>query len=412
MFRPVAAYIGLRNVRAKNDNAFISFISLISMLGLILGVAVLITVLSVMNGFEEQTKIKVLGILPQAAILSSNRLPDWQNLAAQVQQQDRNIQAVAPFNRTQGMISTPQGGVFTLFLTGIVPQYEKPLSIVDEQMIAGDFDSLSEPKNTIIIGKTLADALKVKLGDTVTVILPEGSTSPAGIVPRYHQFIISGIYKLRPDSEKVLAYAPMATLNTMLHQPQGAQGLRFKLNDVFLAPQTAERAVQLRQDLTSQNWTKTNGEMFNVIRMQKAMVALILAFIILVAGFNLVSSLMMVVTDKTAEIAILKTFGASRSTVIKIFIVQGGAIAVVGTLIGGVVGVALAMTIGSISNWVNTTFNLDLFASYFVTELPSEPRAGEIILVMVASSLLAILATIYPAYKAASIRPVQGLLAE
>lgn len=412
MFRPIAAYIGLRNVSAKNSNVFISFISLISMLGMILGVAVLIIVLSVMNGFEEQTKIKILGILPQVAVFSPNRLPDWRNLAIQAQQQDSNIQMIAPFSRTQCMISTPQGGVFTLLLSGIVPEYEKKLSIVDDQIIAGSFESLSEQKNNIIIGKTLAESLKVKLGDQVTIILPQGTNSAAGVIPRYTQFTVSGIYKLRPDSEKILAYAPMETVNAILNQPQGAQGLRFKLKDVFIAPQTAEKAIQLRQGLTAQNWTMTNGDMFKILRMQKTMIAMILAFIILVAGFNLVSSLIMVVTEKTSEIAILKTIGASRNVIVNIFIFQGSVIAIIGTLAGGLLGLSLAMSIGTISRWVNTTFNLDLFASYFVTELPSNPRVGEILLVMVGSSLLAVLAAIYPAYKAANIRPVQGLKAE
>lgn len=412
MFRPIAAYIGLRNVSAKNHNGFISFISLISMLGMILGVAVLIIVLSVMNGFEEQTKIKILGILPQVAVFSPNRLPDWQNLAIQAQQQDSNIQMIAPFSRTQCMVSTPQGGVFTLLLSGIVPEYEKRLSIVDDQIIAGNFESLSEQKNNIIIGKTLAESLKVKLGDQVTIILPQGTNSAAGVIPHYTQFTVSGIYKLRPDSEKILAYAPMETVNAILNQPQGAQGLRFKLKDVFIAPQTAEKAIQLKQGLTAQNWTMTNGEMFKILRMQKTMIAMILAFIILVAGFNLVSSLIMVVTEKTSEIAILKTIGASRNLIVNIFIFQGSVIAIIGTVMGGLLGVGLAMSIGTISRWVNTTFNLDLFASYFITELPSNPRVGEILLVMIGSSLMAMLAAIYPAYKAANIRPVQGLKAE
>lgn len=412
MFRPIAAYIGLRNVSAKNSNAFISFISLISMLGVILGVAVLILVLSVMNGFEQQTKIKILGILPQVAVFSPNRLPDWQDLAIQAQQQDSNIQTIAPFSRTQCMVSTPQGGVFTILLTGIVPEYEKKLSIVDDQMIEGNFESLSQQKNNIIIGKALAESLKIKLGDQITVILPQGTNSASGVIPRYTQFTVSGIYKLRSDPEKIFAYAPMETVNAILNQPQGAQGLRFKLKDVFKAPQTAEKAIQLNQGLTAQNWTMTNGNMFKILRMQKTMIAMILAFIILVAGFNLVSSLIMMVTERTSEIAILKTIGASRNLIVKIFIFQGSIIAIIGTLTGGLLGLGLAMSIGTISRWVNTTFNLDLFGTYFVTELPSNPQAGEILLVIIGSTLVAVLATIYPAYKAANIQPVQGLKAE
>lgn len=412
MFRPTAIYIGLRNVRAKAHNSFISFISLISMVGLILGVAVLITVMSVMNGFETQMKTKILGIVPHVAVFSSTPISDWQALAKTITSQDNNIQTAAPFNRTQGMVSNAQGQVLSVFLTGIVPQYERDVSVLPQQMIAGDINSLSAQSPHVVLGKKLAEMLKVKVGDNVTVILPESSNNGAGIVPRYHQFIVTGIYQLSPDAEKLLAYVPMETVNQILDQPAGAQGIRFKLHNIFLAPHSAQQATQAKQGLVSQNWTMTNGDMFDVIRMQKAMVSLILALIILVAGFNLISSLTMVVTEKTAEIAILKTFGASRALIVQVFMVQGTVIALVGTLLGGALGVFIALNIGHWSAWVNTTFSLDLFANYYVTELPSSPRGAEIALVMATSALMAILATIYPALRAANIQPVKGLTAE
>lgn len=409
MFRPTAVYIGLRNVRAKRHKSFISFISLISMLGLILGVSVLITVLSVMNGFEEQMKIKILGVVPHAVLLSPERMPDWQNLAYKMQQQDSNIIATAPFNRTQGMITSNTGKVSSVMLSGIIPEYERNVSVIDKEMIDGSFDSLNSLQNNLIIGKKLAETMKVKVGDEVNIILPEGTTSGAGIKPNYFQFKITGIYRLSPDAEKILVYAPMEVMNTVLKQPKGAEGIRLKLNNVFNAKDSADMALSLNPSMTALNWTRTNGDMFKVIRMQKAMVALILAFIILVASFNLVSSLIMVVTEKKSEIAILKTFGASRSQVVKIFITQGFIISAVGTLIGGALGIGLALTIGDISNWVNTTFKLDLFANYYVTQLPSNPRVGEIILVMLSSAVIGVVATIYPAFKAANIQPVQAL---
>lgn len=409
MFRPLPVYLGWRNVFAKTDNTFIAFISWVSIIGLVLGVAVLITVLSVMNGFERELKSKILGVIPQVTVKSSERMPDWQHLAQHIQAADHNIQAIAPFSHAQAMVSTPQGQMKSVLVTGIVPQYEKPVSIIDDLMIAGDFDALSQPKQHMVIGKTLAEQLKVKVGDRITVILPEGTRSSVGVVPHYFEFQIAGIFKLRPDAEQVMAYVPMATLNDVLSQPAGAQGLRFKLHDVFAAPQTATRASQAQAGLTAQNWTMTNGSMFRIIRMQKAMMALILAFIVVVAGFNLVSSLMMVVTDKKVEIAILKTFGATPRMVRQVFVVQGGLIALIGVSVGGALGVLTALNIGWLSGWLDTTFDLNLFANYYVTQLPAELHWLEVVGIMLVSALLAVLATLYPAHKAANILPAQAL---
>ncbi len=412
MFRPTAVYIGLRNVFTKTNNTFISFIAWISMLGMILGITVLIVVMSVMNGFETQMKVKVLGFVPHAVVISPERIANWQSLANQITSQDANIQAVAPFNRSQAMVSVPNGQMISVLLTGVIPQYEKQVSVLPTQMIAGSLDSLAGQRNHIILGKKMAELLQLTVGDTVTIILPEASNNAAGIMPRYQQLTITGIFQMTPDAEKLLAYVPMETLNQILHQSTGAQGLRFKLNNIFLAPLTAQHASQAKVGLISQNWTMTNGDMFNVIRMQKAMVSLILALIILVAAFNLVSTLIMVVTEKKAEIAILKTMGASSGLIVRIFMVQGTVISLVGTLLGGLLGTLLAFNIGRLSAWVNTTFSLDLFANYYVTELPSSPRGLEILGVMAASMVIAILATIYPALRAANTQPITGLNSE
>lgn len=362
-----------------------------------------------MNGFERELKSKILGVIPQVTVKSSERMPDWQHLAQHIQAADHNIQAIAPFSHAQAMVSTPQGQMKSVLVTGIVPQYEKPVSIIDDLMIAGDFDALAQPKQHMVIGKTLAEQLKVKVGDRITMILPEGTRSSVGVVPHYFEFQIAGIFKLRPDAEQVMVYVPMATLNDVLNQPADAQGLRFKLHDVFAAPQTATRASQAQAGLTAQNWTMTNGSMFRIIRMQKAMMALILAFIVVVAGFNLVSSLMMVVTDKKAEIAILKTFGATPRMVRQVFVVQGGLIALIGVSVGGALGVLTALNIGWLSGWLDTIFDLNLFANYYVTQLPAELHWLEVVGIMLVSALLAVLATLYPAHKAANILPAQAL---
>ncbi|MFW2177881.1 MULTISPECIES: lipoprotein-releasing ABC transporter permease subunit [unclassified Moraxella] len=409
MFRPFAVFIGLRNVRAKNDNAFISFISLISMGGLVLGVSVLITVLSVMNGFEQQLEEKVLGIVPHAVILSPQRMLDWEAVSQQAKQNDPNILATAPFNRLQGMAGAKDSKLSSLLLTGVIPTLEKQVSVVDEQMIQGSFDSLQPNTKNIVIGKALAEVLKVGVGEQIMVIIPQGTNEPAGITPHYYQLTVTGIYQLKPDAEKLMVFIPLTTANTLVNQADGAQGIRLKLKNVFQASHSAQLATTLKQGLTTQNWTQTNGDMFKVINMQKSMTGLVLMLIILVACFNIVSTLMMMVTDKKAEIAILKTFGASPSTIIKIFMVQGGFIALIGTALGSVLGVVMAMSVGRLSGWVNRVFDLHLFDSYYVTQLPSKINSLEVVLVILASTILAVISTIYPAYKASITRPIDGL---
>lgn len=408
MFRPLALFLGLRYTRAERSNRFISFISLISMIGLTLGVAVLITVLSVMNGFDKELKGRILGMVPQATVTAPEIIPDWQAVAKRIATNPK-VEAVAPFIQLQGML-TANGQVAGIMVTGVEPSYEKKVSIIHKHMLIGDMDSLQAGQFNILIGKDLSDALRVGVGDKVTLVLPEASPSPAGVIPRFKRFTVAGIYDISPEVNSMMAFVPMSDAGKLLRLPEGAQGIRMKLTDLFAAKQVAMQSASIAPEiLTPNDWTTTHGNLFSAIQMEKAMVGLLLFLIILVAAFNIVSSLVMLVTDKKADIAILKTFGASPKLITQVFMVQGLFIGVVGTLMGTVLGVIMALSVSQVVGWINNGFGLHLFDSYFVNYLPSKLEWQDVVVIVSASLVISFLATIYPALRAARIQPAQTL---
>mgnify|MGYP003082058233 FL=1 len=409
MFRPLALFIGLRYTKAEHKNGFISFISLISIIALTLGVAVLITVLSVMNGFDRELKTRILGTVSQASVLSPEIISDWKSLGEKIQQNDKNVEAVAPFIQLQGMIAA-YGQVSGVVVSGIEPEYEKKVSIINEHMLAGDIDNLKEGEFGIVLGKSMVDNMNLQLGDKVTLVLPEASPSPAGVIPRFKRFTLVGIFNISPELDSLTGYVAMRDAGVLLRLPEGAQGIRLKLNDIFYAPIAADKAQSIDPDrLISDNWKQTHGNLFSAIQMEKTMMALLLSLIILVAAFNIVSSLIMLVTDKKADIAILKTFGASPKLITQVFVVQGMIIGVVGTVLGTILGVTFSLTVSDLLNWVNNTLGLGLFNAYFVDYLPSQVKVLDVLLVVSISFLLSFLMTIYPALRASKVQPAQAL---
>ena len=409
MFRPLALFIGLRYTKAEHKNGFISFISLISIIALTLGVAVLITVLSVMNGFDRELKTRILGTVSQASVLSPEIISDWKSLGEKIQQNDKNVEAVAPFIQLQGMI-TAYGQVSGVVVSGIEPEYEKKVSIINEHMLAGDIDNLKEGEFGLVLGKSMVDNMNLQLGDKVTLVLPEASPSPAGVIPRFKRLTLVGIFNISPELDSLTGYVAMRDAGVLLRLPEGAQGIRLKLNDIFYAPIAADKAQSIDPDrLISDNWKQTHGNLFSAIQMEKTMMALLLSLIILVAAFNIVSSLIMLVTDKKADIAILKTFGASPKLITQVFVVQGMIIGVVGTVLGTILGVTFSLTVSDLLNWVNNTLGLGLFNAYFVDYLPSQVKVLDVLLVVSISFLLSFLMTIYPARRASKVQPAQAL---
>lgn len=408
MFRPLALFLGLRYTRAERSNRFISLISLISMVGLTLGVAVLITVLSVMNGFDRELKSRILGMVPQATVSSGEIISDWKSLAKKIEK-DPEVVAVAPFIELQGML-TSNGQVSGIMVTGVEPEYEKNVSIINEHMVEGSIDTLKDGDFSIVLGESMVEALGLQVGDKVTLVLPEASPSPAGVIPRFKRFTLTGVFSISREVDNLVAFIPMGDAATLLRLPPGAQGVRMKLDNLFLAPQVAQRAANIDPEyLYPNDWTRTHGNLFGAIQMEKAMVGLLLFLIIIVAAFNIVSSLVMLVTDKKADIAILKTFGASPKLITQVFMVQGLVIGVIGTVAGTILGVILALTVGDLLGWINQAFNLHLFDAYFINYLPTELRWTDVLIITSTSFLLSFLATIYPARRAASIQPAQTL---
>lgn len=408
MFRPLALFIGLRYTRAERSNRFISFISLISIIGLTLGVAVLITVLSVMNGFDREIKSRILGMIPQATVTSTQIIPDWEPLANQIKQ-DPEVSEVAPFIQLQGML-TSNGQVSGIMVSGVVPEYEQKVSIIGEHMVEGSLDKLQAGDFGIVLGVDLADLMGVNVGDKITLVLPEASPSPAGIIPRFKRFTLVGTYDISKEVNSLMAYIPMHDAAKLLRLPNGAQGIRMKVDNIFAAPKVSKAATLVAPErLYPTDWTQTHGNLFSAIQMEKAMIGLLLFLIVIVAAFNIVSSLVMMVTDKKSDVAILKTFGATPKLIMNVFVVQGMIIGVIGTVLGTIIGVTFALSISSVLGYINDAFNLHLFDVYPVNYLPSYVKVSDVLIIVSASFLLSFLMTIYPARRAAKIQPAQTL---
>ena len=408
MFRPLAIFIGLRYTKAERKNGFISFISFISMIGLTLGVAVLILVLSVMNGFDRELKTRILGTVSQASVYSYDIITDWQNLSQTIENNDKNIEATAPFIHLQGMI-TASSQVSGVAISGIEPEYEKKVSIIGEHMVEGSLDSLKSGEFNIILGRSMANKMGLEIGDKVTLVLPEASPSPAGVIPRFKRFTVSGVFSVSPEIDSLTGFVAMSDAGVLLRLPDGAQGIRLKMYNIFDAQAAALKAAQLDPRLEADDWTKTHGSLFSAIQMEKSMMGLLLFLITVVAAFNIVSSLVMLVTDKKPDIAILKTFGATPKLIMQVFMVQGMIIGVIGTIAGTVLGVVLALTVSDLLGFINNFFKLNLFDAYFINYLPSQVKILDVVVIVTASFLLSFLMTIYPALRASKIEPAQTL---
>lgn len=424
MHRPLPLFIGLRFTRSKNANKFLSFISLVSMAGLILGVAALIVVTSVLNGFEEALSKKILGMVPQAAVYSSFPLDDWKPFAQVIENNDSNVIATAPFVQARGMLSL-NGEVNSTIINGIEPTSHAKVSILKQSMVAGDFDSLDSGDNSIVLGKYVVDKYSLKLGDEVGIIISKPSNSTVGMTPSFHTYTLTGVFHVSQEIDKWMSYIAMDDASDAVGLNHGATGIRLNLKDVFTSQKSAQQAlvsvsshastlegVEKDVAFSSGDWTQTHGSLYTSIRMQKTMMSLLLFLIILVAAFNVISTLVMSVTEKRSDVAILKTFGASPSLISRIFVVQGTIIGVFGILIGLALGIVLSLSIPSVSAWINVTFNLGLFDNYFVESLPSKIRLTDILLILISALIVVLLSTIYPAYSAARTQPVKILKGE
>ena len=406
-------FIGLRYTRAKRRNHFISFISLISLLGITLGMTALITVMSVMNGFQKEVRSRILGVASHIQISGfGGPLTDWQQVAREALRHPE-VEAAAPYVSAQGMVSY-NNVVSGVVVRGVLPDMEDQVADLGRMMIDGKLDNLVPGRFGIVIGRELARALGVFTGDKIVLISPQGQVTPAGILPRLKQFTITGIFEaghFEYDSGLVLIHLADAQKLYRMENNE-VSGVRLKLRDLFLAPQVAQELVSMiSEDVHISDWTRQHANYFRAIQIEKRMLSLILALIIAVAAFNIVSTLVMAVTDKQSDIAILRTLGASPRSIMKIFIVQGTLIGIVGTALGVTGGVLLAYNIEAVIAAIERVFSVQFLSRevYYISEIPSDPQLADIVTVAVVSFTLTLLATLYPSYRASKVNPAEAL---
>ena len=412
MFTPFSLFVGWRYTRASRSNHFISFISLVSTLGLMLGVAALILVLSVMNGFDRELKDRILGMVPQATINGYDQpLTEWQAIRDQLIVES-DVEGIAPFVQAQGML-TASGRVQAVLVTGVSPEIESTVSIAARQMTVGELSSLEPGEYNIVLGELLARFLGVNVGDRVNLVLPEASVSVAGVIPRLKRFTVSGIFSVGAELDANLAYVHLADAARLKRLPKGSvEGVRIKFLDLFSAPtRINELARGIDRPVYTSDWTRTHGNLFQAIQLEKRMIGLLLFLIVFVAGFNIVSTLVMVVTDKQSDIAILRTLGATPRTILSIFMIQGSLIGFMGTLLGALLGVVLALTVSDLVAWIETVMGIQFLSAdvYFISYLPSELQIPDLVLVVGVTLSISFLATLYPAWRAAKIQPAEAL---
>jgi lipoprotein-releasing system permease protein len=405
-------WVGLRYTRAKRRNHFISFISMISMLGIGLGVAALIVVLSVMNGFQKELRTRILGVVSHVQVQGiSGELSDWPKTVQAVTRHP-SVLAAAPYVQAQSMLSLDQQVRGTV-VRGILPEAEEKVADFAKHMKIGKLDDLVEGEFNIVLGMELARALNVGIGDKVTLIAPQGLVTPAAVLPRIKQFKVTGVFEVGMfEFDSGLALINMHDAQKMYRMEDRVTGVRLKVDDLFAAPRIARELLRdIDADAFVTDWTRSHANFFRAVQIEKNMMFLILLLIVAVAAFNIVSTLVMAVTDKQADIAILRTLGASPASIMQVFIVQGALIGLIGLGVGVVGGVALALNIETVVPFIERVFGIQFLAKdvYYITDLPSDLQWGDVGIITVVSFLLTLVATIYPSWRASRVNPAEAL---
>ena len=412
MYRPLEAFVGFRYLRAKRRNHFISFISLISMLGIALGVTTLITVISVMNGFEKELRQRILGAIAHATIEPyEGWFTDWRSVVGEVESHPEVLGAAPYTSEGVWLQGRESSGAF---VRGIDPELEMLVSDVEAHMVAGSLSDLEAGGFGIVLGIGLAGRLRVGPGDQITVIAPRLKSGPFGATPLMRRFTVTGAFEFGEfENDGALALIHVDDAAKLLRMPpDSVGGVRMKLNDM-------DRAWQVAQDISTglsgsyrvRDWSQERGNLFQAVKTEKTVMWVILSLIIAVAAFNIISTLVMVVTDKQSDIAILKTMGATPGTIMRVFMIQGSLIGVIGTLLGVVGGILLAQNISTVVPFLEQFFGFALFPSdiYYITELPSDLRAQDVTNFALMSLIMALLSTLYPSWRASRTQPAEAL---
>lgn len=411
-------FVGMRYTRAKRKNHFISFISMTSMIGIALGVAALIIVLSVMNGFQDELRTRILGVASHLQVTgANNKLSGWQSVSDYVGQHEK-VLATAPYITAQAMLSYGQG-VQGSIVRGIEPAMEDRVADLSKHMVKGQLDHLQAGEFGVVLGADLAFALGARLGDKVVLMAPQGQFTPTGVVPRLKQFTVVGLFEIGMyEYDAGLALIHIADAAKLYRMHGQVSGVRLKLDDLFEAPTVA---YQMQEDLNRNvestsgfyvgDWTQQHANFFKAVQMEKRVMFIILTLIVAVAAFNIVSTLVMAVTDKRSDIAIMRTFGASPSSIMQIFMVQGALIGVIGTLLGAAFGVLVAMNIDVIIPFLENLLKVEFLSKdvYYISDVPSKLLWSDVLTIVLVSFVLSLFATLYPSWKASQINPAEAL---
>jgi lipoprotein-releasing system permease protein len=412
MFQPLELWIGLRYTRAKRRNHFISFITFISVLGIALGITALITVLSVMNGFEQEIRARILGMAAHATVSSIGEpISEWRKLAALTRQHPEVIGA-APYVQAEAMLNYGKQ-VSGAAIRGVLPEVEPEVSEVADKMKVGRLDDLKPGGFGIVLGSELATLLGVTHGDKLTVVTPQATVTPAGILPRVKRFTVVGVFEVGMyEYDRGVALMHIEDASKLFQLDGGVNGVRLKLADLYQAPALARQlAAEFPDGLLVNDWTRLHANYFAAVQQEKRVMFIILTLIIAVGVFNIVSTLVMLVTDKEADIAILRTLGATPTSVMGVFFVQGTLIGLFGTLLGLAGGVALALNVETLVPAIERAFDVQFLSPdvYYISRFPSDLHGADVVKTGIVAFLLSMLATLYPAWRAARVQPAQAL---
>jgi len=406
-------FIGLRYLRPRNASQYVSFVTVVSVLGVMLGVAALIVVMSVMNGFENELRDRLLSMTSHASVSSPQGIKNYEAISAELQGVS-GVEATAPFVEMEAMLSTGRE-LSGAIVTGVDPEAEARLTGIDQNLIRGEFGSLQSGSSNIILGSGLARQLGVLPGNWITVLVPQRDESSRGFRSNLRRFLVTGVFEMGlADHDGVRALVHIDDAREILGMQGSVSGIRVRVDDIFMAPEIMRRwqaSFDHSEDLRISDWTIENASYFRAVRIEKLMMALLLSLIIGVAAFNIVASLVMVVTEKRGGIAILRTLGCSRRTVVGIFVFQGTVIGWLGCLCGIALGVFMALNIDSLAPALESVLGFEFMPAdlYYLTSLPSDLHTGDVVWTSVAVLVMTVLATVYPALRAAGVEPAEVL---
>jgi lipoprotein-releasing system permease protein len=413
MALPFELALGVRYVRRSRGGGFVSFISTVSILGIATGVFVLIVVLSVMNGFERELRTRILDVTAHGAITGYEGLMEnWQDVRATALA-DPRVAAVAPFLEGQGLVTAATSATSGVLVRGVQPAEERLVAALDQHFLRGSLDRLDEARFSMVLGEALAQHLGVDVGDSVTLLVPEANITPAGLLPRMRRFEVAGIFSVGMyDFDRRLAYVSLRDAQALYRAGDAVTGLRLRFDDLFDAPRAVrEIALAAGSVFYIRDWTREQRSFFRAITLTKQVMFVILLLVVAVAAFNIVSTLIMVVNEKNADIAILRTVGASPASILGVFVLQGAIIGLLGTLAGVAAGVLVTLNLESLVAIVERWLGESLIAAsvYLIDELPAELAAADVVLIALTAFALTLVSTLYPAWRAAVTQPAEAL---